>query len=716
VSTHSGIVLLGRVSGPRFLGAGATILAALALITLGLPWVTVAVAVAALLLMVRTLWTHHRSGSPGVSEVVVHEQQARKQADSIFRSLVEAAPDAMIVVDQTGTILLVNERTETLFDYPRGELIGQAVETLIPERFRGPHAGHRTGYAVDPHARPMGTGLELSGRRRDGTEFPVEVSLSPMETEAGTLVTAAVRDVTERRRLEEDRHRAETLLVRTAEDANRLKSEFLANMSHELRTPLNAIIGFAELLHDGKTGPVTGRQKEFLKDILQSGEHLLQLINDVLDLSKIEAGRIELRPVPVRPTKLIGEVTDVLRTLAARKQIRIETEVDPSLGTLVTDPARLKQVLYNYLSNALKFTPPDGRVVVRVRPEGREAFQLEVEDTGIGIRPEDMDRLFVEFQQLHDAEKGQAGTGLGLALTKRLVEAQGGRVGARSALGHGSAFFAVLPLVRPEAERLPRPVRAPGVVGGLRILVIEDEPDDRRRISHILTAAGHAVEAVGTGAEGLACCTERSYEAIILDLMLPDMHGRDLLRVLHEEGLNRHTPVIVATVVTDRAVLAGFRVDDVLCKPVVGVELLTALRRATVPPGEHRPVLVVDDDPEALKITAAALLELGYRPTCVSTPGDALRRAQHDPPAAVLVDPLMTELHGFEFLSQFRRSAIGRRTPIIVCTLKQLPTRELRRRLGAIRSGTWTGEGEEGLIEVLAEAGGASGRELRDGR
>jgi signal transduction histidine kinase len=266
-----------------------------------------------------------------------------------------------------------------------------------------------------------------------------------------------------------ERRRAEA----EAERATRAKSEFLANMSHELRTPLNAIIGFAQLLHDGKVGPVSAEQAEFLGDILTSSRYLLQLINDVLDLAKVESGRLEFRPEPVDLARLTDEVRAVLHAVAAGKRIRLETILHPALGPVVLDPAKLKQVLYNYVSNAIKFTPEHGRVTVRVAPEGPDAFRLEVEDTGIGIKPEDLGRLFVEFRQLDAGPaKRHEGTGLGLAVTKRLVEAQGGRVGVQSTPGQGSVFFAVLPrtarlaAVRPGAnDAVPGPAGGSGARG-----------------------------------------------------------------------------------------------------------------------------------------------------------------------------------------------------------------------------------------------------------
>jgi signal transduction histidine kinase len=362
---------------------------------------------------------------------------------------------------------------------------------------------------------------------------------------------------------------------RQVQEASRLKTQFLANMSHELRTPLNSIIGFAELMHDGRVGPVSTEHKEYLGDVLTSGRHLLDLINDALDLAKIEAGKMELRPEPVDLAKLAAEIRDMLRTLAAAKRITVDTRIDTGLDRVVLDPAKLKQVLYNYLANALKFTPEEGLVVIRAGPEDADTLRLEVEDSGIGIRAEDAGRLFVEFQQIDDSTaKKYPGSGLGLALTKRIVESQGGRVGVRSTPGQGSVFFAVLPRVVPAVPWQSTPA----------LLVVEDDPEERAWLGDILTRAGYAVTTAATGADALVQCRLRAFDAITLDLLLPDMTGIELLRRIRSLTAQEKVPVIVLSGVAEKEVADGLRIHDFLVKPIDAGELLASVQRAGVPP------------------------------------------------------------------------------------------------------------------------------------
>jgi len=399
-------------------------------------------------------------------------------------------------------------------------------------------------------------------------------------------VQRALREANDRRQTAEIRRRSEELELqnRRIQEANRLKSEFIANMSHELRTPLNAIIGFAELLHDGQVDRDSPQHQEFLGDILSSGRHLLQLINDVLDLAKVEAGKLEFRPEEIQIARVIGEVGAILRTAVAAKRITLETEIDPTVTGLLLDPSRLKQVAYNFLSNALKFTASGGRVTIRVVAEGDAHLRLEVEDSGIGIAPADLGTLFVEFQQLEGGSgKRHQGTGLGLALTKRLVEAQGGTVGVTSELGKGSVFFAVLPrhstvVSEPTPPPMPRIVRE----GARTVLVVDDDVSDQTQLADALASAGYAVELAGTGAEALTRWRARDFDAVTIDLLLPDMSGLDLLAAFHGERRNAAVPVIVVTVAPDAKVVAGFPVHDVIHKPLDRDRLVASLVRAGV--------------------------------------------------------------------------------------------------------------------------------------
>ncbi|GIX24011.1 MAG: hypothetical protein KatS3mg122_1242 [Caldimonas sp.] len=365
-------------------------------------------------------------------------EELRRRADRKFKDLLESAPDAMVIVDAHGRIVLINSQTERLFGWSRTELLGQSIEILVPSRLRGVHPDHRARFMSNPKVRSMGAGLALAGLRKDGSEFPVEISLSPIETEDGLVISAAIRDATERKRIEASLH-----------EANRLKSEFLANMSHELRTPLNGVLGFSELLIDELAGPLNAKQREYVQDILNCGRHLLQLINDVLDLSKIEAGKMDLRPEVFQVEEALQEVCTIINAQARKKSMQVQTLLPAALPPVRLDRQKFKQILFNLLSNAVKFTDSGGHIGVRMEVSSQPPLhwlKLSVSDTGIGIAPQDLGHLFEAFRQLDGGlSRRYEGTGLGLALTRKLVELHGGRIEVQSTPGQGSTFTVWLP-------------------------------------------------------------------------------------------------------------------------------------------------------------------------------------------------------------------------------------------------------------------------------
>ncbi len=629
-----------------------------------------------------------------------------------FEQIVENAPDAIVIVDGSGTIVLVNAQVERLFGHERGDLLGQKIEMLLPERHRGRHVGHRDGYAASPRARPMDVGAVLHGLRRDGSEFPVEIALSPVRTAEGLLTSAAIRDVTERLQIEasarvsmerltsaveayqdgfavydaDDRlllcnsvfrrvigetfsgpvqgatfeailaaktelydpgeegiealaarrlaHRREargaielktrdgrtfriadratpeggriTTLYdltddasrsaelvearRAAETANAAKSEFLRSMSHELRTPLNAILGFAQLLQRDRT--LAERPLRLVDHMLRGGAHLLRLIDDVLDLARVEAGSILLSPEPVSLAEVLEGVRQTLAPLAEKKAMSFVVHpIDAHLPLAVADRTRLTQIVLNFGSNAIKYGASGGKIVVRASRVGERA-RVEVSDDGPGIPLEKQDRLFQPFYRAGQETGPIEGTGIGLALTRRLARLMDGEVGFSSTPGNDTTFWIDLPLhlsPRPESRPSPRAqaqheaVLASKDGSPFLVLYVEDNPANVELMEELLSSFdGVRLVTAATGEQALALLADLRPSVVILDINLPGMSGFDVLKQIRAMPARAGVPVVALSASAmdrdlKRAEDAGFA--RYLTKPVNVDVLLSTLER-----------------------------------------------------------------------------------------------------------------------------------------
>jgi len=502
----------------------------------------------------------------------VRDATERKEAEARFEALLEAAPDAIVVADEKGVITVANHRATDLFGYSRDELIGQPVEMLVPQQNREAHPSLRQGYVGHPAVRPMGAGLQLWAVRKDGSTFPVDISLAPLETPAGMLVSAAVRDITDRVAAEEALRAAKE----EAEKASMAKSELLSRMSHELRTPLTAILGFTELLQLG--GIPTDQRDLFVDRTHRAGQHLLNLINDVLDISRVEAGSLVLSIEPVDAAQLVEEASELIAPMAQSRRIAVANTVHDV--AVMADKGRLRQVLLNLLSNAVKYNRESGSIMISSKTDGG-SVSITVSDTGPGIAEDDLPRLFHPFERLGVQTGEIEGTGIGLAISRGLAEIMGGTIDVTSALGEGSRFTVTLPA----AERAELAGAEDGHVGTVghtaTVLYIEDTASNTALVESALSLRPHIrfISAV-QGQLGLELAREHKPDLVLLDLHLPDMSGEAVLAALKRDERTASTPVIVVSADATKnrirdLMAAGAR--DYITKPLVIKDFLTSV-------------------------------------------------------------------------------------------------------------------------------------------
>ena len=656
-----------------------------------------------------------------------------------FKALFESAPGLYLVLDPTLTIVAVSEAYLRATMTRRAEILGRGLFDVFPDNPDDPEAtgvanlkasldrvrkelvpdtmaiqkydirkpeaeggGFEVRYWSPLNSPVLGPDHQLAWiihRVEDVTEF---VHLKELES-AQKQLTAELQQRTTQMEVELfERSKELQNLNRDLQAANHAKSLFLANMSHELRTPLNAILGFSELLIDdsGNHFGVQAR-KQFLGQIHSSGEHLLGLINDILDLSKVEAGQMQLRLGKLSVGPAIVEVLDIAEPLAARKSIRLSADAEGA-GDLVADAGKLRQMLLNLLSNAIKFTPDGGKVTITAR-RLPQSVEIAVADTGIGISEADRGRVFHEFQQLDSGAGSQTeGTGLGLALTRRFALLHGGDVRLASELGKGSVFTLSLPLpaVEPRSTDSVLPL----------VLVVEDNPIAARLVTHIVEKGGFRVEVASSGTEALAKARELRPVAITLDILLPEIDGWEVLARLKHDDATSRIPVVILSMVDNPELGIALGALDYFVKPVRANDLLARLKGLNIKRAGGRDathVLVVDDERVNRDLLVELLEPAGFTVMTAGGGEEGIRMAKTGLPDLVLLDLMMPNVTGFDVVDALRADAGTQQIPILVLTAKDLTEADKRQLNGHVstvlsRRSTGTADLLDQLRHVVA--------------
>ncbi|HEX7696198.1 MAG TPA: response regulator, partial [Candidatus Acidoferrum sp.] len=611
--------------------------------------------------------------------------------DILGRGVFDVFPDNPNDPSATGVRNLRTSLQRVLQDKTSDTMAVQKYDIRKPESEGGGFEERYWSPVNSPVLGPTGEVLNIIHRVEDVTKFirlkhqelAQEKITEELRTHAGQMEVEIYQRAAE---VQEANRRLEATnqeLLRAKEEAergSRFKDQFLSTMSHELRTPLNAVLGFSDLLADESYGSLDDRQRSYVEHIHTGGKHLLTLISDILDLSKIEAGRMELTNESLRVEAIFGEVLSVMRPLADKKSQSLSKNSQPGL-VVRADSVRFKQVLMNLLGNAIKFTPKGGSIELGAHLAGGRV-RVEVRDNGPGIPPAEQQRIFEAFYRLHELGKKTEGTGLGLAITHRLVELHGGELTLDSEVGKGSCFYFSLPVAVAIQDALPHPPPPAGTRVRLpRVLVIEDDRAAAQLIQTQLISAGYESLVCQEPQNGLELAVQFQPGAITLDIVMKPKNGWEVLSQLKRDPRTSHIPLIVVSMVDQPGMGTLLGADEYLVKPVDKATLLAALqRRAGIRPSPKRtrPILVVEDDAATREFIVEMLTAQGYAVATACDGAQARAQVAANKPELVILDLLLPGASGFELLGEWRASPRTADLPVFILTSKDLTPEEQR--------------------------------------
>ncbi len=657
------------------------------------------------------------------------------KTETYLKSILANSADMIITTDKEGRIVEFNPAGYYILGYRKEEIVGKPVDTLwvYPEK--------RRQLIEKIKDRSFVTNYEALLKKKDGTPIEVSLTISTLKDENGNVIgTVGIsKDITEAKKLEralEERNLElqelndsleEKVMERTREiqkankeleRSNKLKSQFIATMSHELRTPLNSILGFSDLLLDELFGPLSDKQRRYIQNINNSGNHLLQLINNVLDIAKIESGKMELAYESFDAYQAVMEVESVVKPLINKKKQTLSINKSDDIGIITADKIKFKQILYNLLSNAIKFTDEGGQLQIsinktcqpifvdssRENPHSEEMFnflRVTVQDSGIGIKKEDQERIFHEFEQVEGSlSRRFEGTGLGLALTKRLVELQGGEITVQSEEGKGSAFSFTIPLFDVQSamslrydnthpmdeEELKEYLNtlSKGRTDSPLIVIVEDDRATSELISLYLTKEGYRVAHISNGAEALSRIRHLMPFAVILDIMLPNKDGWEILQELKSDDELKDIPVIIYSIVDNKDLGFALGASDYLVKPIDRALLVKKVNDLNLRARSDRKttVLCIDDNETMLQHLVSVFEPAGYHVLTESSGKKGIETAMNYLPDFIVLDLMMPDMSGFEVAHILKNRAETRDIPLLILTAKELSINDRMRLAG----------------------------------